>query len=237
MSESDDEDEIRRALREAVADRAAPVDGLFERIASEVQRDRGLRARLRSLPTGWRVAIALGAVLSLGAVYAVIDGPGAPLMKLGALAAIAVLTVVVALRPIQQPALPRWSVVAAIVISLGIPIALEALGPLLVDTPPAPGGLLGLFVESPPPWRCFGLGVALALPVVIVVAFLDRGARASSTVLAAAAAGLAGNIALDAHCRSADPLHLVLGHALVVLLYVGIASAVVSLRRRWSRAG
>jgi hypothetical protein len=240
MSELDDKaggGEIRRALREAIADREAPVEGLFERVTGDVRRERSLRGRLRSLPTLWRLGIALAAVLSAGAIYAVIDGPGAPFMKLGALAATAVLTVVVAFRPIHRPALPRWLVLRAVVLALALPIALEALGPILVAVPPAPGGLLGLFDESPPPWRCFGFGVAIAIPIVVVVAFLDRGARPSSTVLAAASAGLAGNLALDAHCRSADPLHLLLGHALVVVLYVAIASATVAIRRRWAARG
>jgi hypothetical protein len=217
------EEALARAFREAVKDRDAPIEGLFERVSGEVRRERGARAWLRSRPTGVRLALALGAVLVVGAVFTVIGRDHAPFGPIALLALIATLTVVVALRPIHRPALPRWVEISTLGLATGAPLALAGIA-VFGDPTPVEGDL----------WYCFGLGVAIALPIVACVALLDRGSRAWSTVLAAAAAGLAANIALDAHCRSTEPVHLVLGHALVVILYVAVAGALVAIRRRGS---
>jgi hypothetical protein len=81
---------------------------------------------------------------------------------------------------------------------------------------------------------CLGFGFALGLPVFMLCRWLGRGAP-SSSVAAAAVAGLAGNAALQLHCPITEPAHLLLGHStlgLVVLVLALPAALRMYLRAR-----
>jgi len=66
--------------------------------------------------------------------------------------------------------------------------------------------------------------------VLLAARLLDRGAHAGlgRRLLAAAAAGLAADLALELHCPIDDPGHLLAGHAAVG---VALAAACALLRR------
>ena len=64
-----------------------------------------------------------------------------------------------------------------------------------------------------------GMGLLFGLPVYAIVRLFDRGNTFGSLV-AAAAAGLAGNMLLKMHCPVDSTSHVLLGHASVAVLFV-----------------
>jgi hypothetical protein len=66
---------------------------------------------------------------------------------------------------------------------------------------------------------CMGVGLLLGVPVYALLRLVDRG-NALGSLVAAAAAGVAGNFVLKAHCSIAGTSHELLGHASVALVFV-----------------
>jgi hypothetical protein len=64
-----------------------------------------------------------------------------------------------------------------------------------------------------------GVGILLGIPVYALLRLVDRG-NAFGSLVAAAAAGLAGNFILKAHCSVPGTSHELLGHASVAVLFV-----------------
>lgn len=69
---------------------------------------------------------------------------------------------------------------------------------------------------------CFLFGAVPGGLLVFALRALDRNAHGGTDVaiLAAVGGGLAGNAALELHCPSAAPLHLLLGHATIGIALV-----------------
>ena len=66
---------------------------------------------------------------------------------------------------------------------------------------------------------CMGVGLLLGVPVYALLRLVDRG-NALGSLVAAAAAGVAGNFVLKAHCPIAGATHELFGHASVALVFV-----------------
>jgi len=64
-----------------------------------------------------------------------------------------------------------------------------------------------------------GVGLLLGVPVYALLRLVDRG-NALGNLVAAAAAGVAGNFVLKAHCSIPGTSHELLGHASVALVFV-----------------
>lgn len=73
---------------------------------------------------------------------------------------------------------------------------------------------------------CFSYGLLLVSPFVAVLWCLDRSERSVMETLAGigTAAGLVANAALALHCPSADPAHLVIGHATIGAALAGLGA-------------
>jgi hypothetical protein len=97
------------------------------------------------------------------------------------------------------------------VAALALPVGAAFLSPGAVDHPPVAAAV------------CFAIGALAALPVVVVFRLLDRTAarHPARLPLAAAGGGIAANLLLHAHCAIDHPVHLLAGHASVVLAFVG----------------
>ena len=214
-------------LRRAADD--VDLDDLFSGVRESMAHEEARPAtKLRAQPT-WRRR--LFAVLT---VLLVFTGAGVlkprpdlghyPLWLLvlitGAFALLIFISAMTVLRPAYVPGLTRWQrwalggwAIAAALILAVVPRVHSALRP----------------VAEARAWEhalpCFGYGLLAGLPVYILLRLLDRGAPLGR-VLAAAAAGLTGNLVLELHCPVGGSEHLMMGHALVVAVFVGAACLV-----------
>ncbi|HEX4335699.1 MAG TPA: hypothetical protein VH062_07265 [Polyangiaceae bacterium] len=201
-----------------------PSAELLNAIESDVRRETGVVAKLRALPTARRVLIGIVATMVFAVGTALVRprwsfGPmpeervGLVLAVLGVLIT---LMVWLGLRPLQAAPLGRRALLASVTASLLVPV-------LFAATPPGaessalgdPGMVKGIM-------SCFLFGALPGVLFVLALRVLDRNAHhaASAALLAAAGGGLAGNLALEMHCPSVAPLHLLLGHATVGVVLV-----------------
>jgi len=210
--------------RESTLD-ASELDELFAGVRGQV--DKSGARRLSSLaeqPTNRRRLFALICfsliVLGLGALLPRPDlaaFPGLALaLILGSFGTLLVAAVVVAFRPIYVPALsPVWKVglcVAAIAAAFAVALVPE-LHDHVAARPPDEMGVLGHMVP------CLSYGLVAGLPAYALLRLLDRGAP-FGRVLAGAAAGLGANMVLELHCPVGGTQHLMMGHAMVVVLFI-----------------
>ncbi len=218
-------------LREDVAGRTPELDrdALFGELEQALDTEGGLRARTRSWPGPARTALlVLGAFGVVGLVALVRPRMDLDHYPMGRMLLFAVLTggltafvLPLLSRPTHAPP-PRtgpWPLALA----LAVPVALAVL--------PAAHGVghsAHSFLASAA--FCFAFGTAAGLPALLLAWLVERQdpqplARA---LLAAAAAGLVGNMALQVHCPITTPLHLLVSHAVIGAVLV----ALVFLRRR-----
>jgi hypothetical protein len=116
-------------------------------------------------------------------------------------------------RPVHLPALPRWQSMCLACIAVGATV-LAAFWPhpaAQAATHDHTGGVMA--------GACMGVGLLLGVPVYALLRLVDRG-NALGSLVAAAAAGLAGNFVLKAHCSVPGISHEILGHASVALVFV-----------------
>lgn len=135
-------------------------------------------------------------------------------VALAALGALLGLSVHAALRPLHRPPPSPLARAATIALTLVSTFLLALLPP--ADASLHVAGDQGLLSHVSP---CLFYGLLTGLPVYVVLRLLDRGTSAAP-LLAACAAGLAGNLVLTLHCPRDDPQHLMLGHFSVALLFV-----------------
>ncbi|NOY93558.1 MAG: DUF1109 domain-containing protein [Deltaproteobacteria bacterium] len=196
------------------------LSGMLSSIEAQVSRsESGTGSWLKSRSTRTRRALAVASfiALSLFAFFAM-DGRGLtnlPLWAvgvcLGSLGLMIVLSLWVALRPLQAPALSTGAVTALAALSVGCAVVVAFIPQAAHHSSAGSAGLLA----SP----CMYMGLLIGLPVYALSRVLDRGSRLSS-VLAASAAGLTGNFVLALNCPIHDPRHMLLGHASVVVLFI-----------------
>ena len=201
----------------------SPVDlaALERAVREDLDAERGVLASLRAQPRPVRWLLMVGAAALLAAVTFAL-APRADfaiyprermLVTLAWFAIAAGVAAWLALRPVYLARPERSWVLAAAAFALLGPL-LTAIVPLGITTPVAHGAPQKLW-----PWAygCFAGGVTAGLVALVIGRLLDRGAPLASgqVVLAGAAAGLVGAIALQLHCPIHQPLHLLLGHASV----------------------
>ncbi len=224
MAEGEQPDGADRKLA-AMLSLAAAEESLEEHPAEMLaelrrrkDRERGLAHLLRSRPTPQRVGIAAAGVALVGGYFALFRArpdwaeypEGRMWIAAGLFGGLAVASLGRSLRPMHRP-LPTWAglvaagLVAAFVMA-GAPAAhtnhhasIGGVGPELL----------------PAAVKCLVVGLASGLPVFLLARWLDRGAHnaLSRVLLAAGAAGLAGNLVLQMSCPMTSPAHLLLGHA------------------------
>ncbi|HVW30106.1 MAG TPA: hypothetical protein VHC69_32330 [Polyangiaceae bacterium] len=210
----------------------APSAPLLAAVESAVRHETGFVAGLRALPTSTRmlsgiVAAALFAVGMASTRPRWAFGP-VPVrhvaLVLGVLAVLLAALLRLTLRPLQLAApnarLVRASVATALLVPVFFALTPPGAEALPLGTPGMVGAALG----------CFVFGAIPGVLLVVALRALDRNAHRAVdvAVLAAACGGLAGNAALEMHCPSVAPLHLLLGHASVgvalVVVYFALAS-------------
>lgn len=197
------------------------MDRMFSDMKSECDRsDRTLAGFLRSRSTIARRVI----VLSVFAVLALVGWFAFPVIaeqaqtmpwvaSLVAFCILLVIAMVMVTRPVHLPALPRWQVACLICVAVGATI-ISAFWPITAAQAATHDHSGGFMVGA-----CMGVGLLLGIPVYALLRLVDRG-NALGNLVAAAAAGVAGNFVLKAHCAIPGTSHELLGHASVAVVFV-----------------
>jgi hypothetical protein len=212
----------------------APALGGSTRSAlMESVQSRELLHRFRSWSSGQQFALQAGLslIISLIVLSAMrrIDFPSYPAARMGI--ALLLLTIAgagalkVAMRPLHISGIPPGARTIALLFALFAPLGLA----LLPDA--HSGELLHLHGEKEM-WisalRCLLFGLITGAPLLLASWLISRtGLRTIGTLLMAAlGAVVLGNFTLQLHCPVTEPLHLLLGHAGVLLpfaLFAGVA--------------
>lgn len=132
-----------------------------------------------------------------------------------------------ALRPLHVPSLPRGTGFGLGLVAVAATVVL-AVSPGFHAHAASPSGV-SLFSHASP---CLVYGFFVGVPIYGALRLLDRG-QPLGRVLAASAAGLAGNLVLELQCPTGGGAHRLFGHAGVVALYVfGVIALEWALRPR-----
>ena len=211
---------------------AAEMQHMLDETTASIDRERGLRAWLRALPTGWRVVTAGLVVLASVATVSSLVPRGvdfqfypAPRLwgSIGLYAVLLAVLVATALRPLHRVELRRRVVLALGMVAFAAPYGL-ALWPRAAQ-----------FASPKAPNDCFPIGIATGVALIALLRTLGRseGNEPRLVLLVAAAAGIAANLTLIFHCADQHPLHLVLVHApLGLTLFWGYRWTALRLARR-----
>lgn len=213
---------LRKLDARETASESELLHEIFAGVKSECERsDHTLRGFLRSRSTTVRRVVVLSIFAALGVVgwfaFPVIDTEGRTMQWSVSLVAFLVLLLVatwVVTRPVHLPALPRWQSIGLACVAVGATIV-ATFWPIPAAVAAAAHQHEGGFMAS----ACMGVGLLLGVPVYALLRLFDRG-NALGNLVAAAAAGLAGNFVLKAHCSIAGTSHELLGHASVAVIFV-----------------
>jgi hypothetical protein len=225
--------QLGRLLAVATQAEGDPRD-LFAQVERDLKREVGLRAWLRALPSGARAAALFvsGFALVLFALAFNRRADFASFPPLVFWLVVAVLSGALALgswRLMRGVALPvrfaaREPRTAASLLLLPVAVALLAPGSKRSAAPS----------HWDDPMGCFGYGVVMVTPFLLLYWLFERRDAPSVTALvsAGALAGISGNLLLYAHCGSAHLGHLLLGHASIgAALALVLGSSAKALRR------
>lgn len=231
---------LARALSAAAPQVAAPSGaggdsrmgldaGFAATLEQQLEKERGLRGRLRALPTWARVATASLAGLLLVFFQPAREPVGLPRpVALSVLLVIMVAAVALLLRPVARAPVTRLRTAAVAAAALAVPFLLA----------------LGLFGPRPgfnAHWggagtaaACFLYGALVAAPFFVLLRAFDRWERVPlpNAVLFGAATGVVAGLVLELHCVLTHPAHVALGHATVGVLWAA-AYAALSSRSMW----
>jgi hypothetical protein len=219
------DDGLDERLRELDAPDAPQNEELMDRMFIDMKarcdkNDRSVTGFLRSRSTVARRLIVL-TVFSLLAIagwfaFPLVGDQARTVQWTASLVTFCVLLVLamfMVTRPVHLPALPRWQSVCLACIAVGATV-LAAFWPYpaaQAATHDHTGGVMA--------GACMGVGLLLGVPVYALLRLVDRG-NAFGSLVAAAAAGLAGNFVLKAHCSVPGTSHELLGHASVAVVFV-----------------
>lgn len=203
------------------ADSGELIDRMFTNVKGECDKsDKNVIGFLRSRSTAVRRLIVLAVFLGL----AVAGWSSLPLVDeslrdpewvatLATFLALLIVAMMMVTRPVHRPELPRWQVTCLVCIALGA-TALAAFWPTSGAQAATHEHASGMMAGA-----CMGFGLMLGVPVYALLRLVDRG-NAFGSLVAAAAAGLAGNFVLKAHCAIDTTGHVLLGHASVAVLFI-----------------
>ena len=200
---------------------AERMDRMFSSMKAECDKsDRSIAGFVRSRSTMARRLIVLGVFSTLAVIgwfaFPLVGDQARTIqwaLSLVTFCVLLVIAMVMVTRPVHLPALPHWQSVCLVCIALGATV-LTAFWPH-----PAAQAATHEHTGSVMVGACMGVGLLLGVPVYALLRLVDRG-NALGSLVAAAAAGLAGNFVLKAHCAVPGTSHELLGHASVAVLFV-----------------
>ena len=196
------------------------IEGFLRDTHDRIEKETGIRGWLRSRPTSVRMAMAAAVVVGLTVTIGIVRTPKlldfTLVFHLAALAALAAVALFVGLRPLQARPLAPAILYGTLAMLVLVPIALAFHGP---DVAAVTGGESARSIG-----KCFAVGSLIALPLALLVGSLSRGGSFLSAVALAAAAGLGGNVWLEAHCPVPGAAHVVGGHVTVIVMYAALTA-------------
>ncbi len=223
MSERDPD--LEEMLGSKDTEQDLDLDALFAGVQGRVRDAEASPAyRMKSQATQLRRLLGVGALLFV-LIVSLMTGqredlgrypPELLALFFGSLGTLCVLAVFVALRPIHRPPLSpvqTWGLAGLTVLAACALAIVPNLHAHVLARAAAPS----LLAHATP---CMLYGFLFGLPVFAALRFLARGSDTVARVLAASAAGLAGNMVLELHCPIGGAAHLLAGHAMVVVAYV-----------------
>ncbi len=196
----------------------------FARVSRSIEVDRGLRARLASRPTWERrllliLSLAVAPLLSLLLARPDLGlyPTGRMALVLFGLAACGLAGSWLALRPLHNPPASRALWLTLFAAGLLWPLIVAVLPVAHLEHAANLQGSGSMLLKKSA--ACFIFGNVFALPVLVIAWLFDRSPRprrlSSSFFVVAVLGGIAGNLALQAHCPITEHLHLLAGHATV----------------------
>lgn len=217
-----------------------PSAELLAAVEGRIEAERGPIAWLRSRPTGTRIGLGLGLAIALVA-FNLVGSPRPDLavypvvrmvVEVGLFAALIGYAVRLSLPELQSRLTPAQTRLVLVGVAAIVPIVAAFL-PAAHDAHPSIWeGAGDDFV--PRAVACFGYGMAMGLPVLVVLRFLERGEHRAwiGAALAATAGGLVAQLSLHLHCAIAYPPHLIAGHVTVTVVmlaaYIGLSRLIPS---------
>jgi hypothetical protein len=212
---------LGQRLAQAVLPEVQPGD-LFALVERDVSQEVGIRARLRALPLRVRAGTLLGVAASLFLFHLLLRSRpdlakyspsvfwGVALVLGAALTAGAFAVLRGANASLGSQGRER----ATTLLLLLAPALLALLAKVGAGSPEAAAAWGN-------PSSCFTYGAALVVPLVLLYWLFERRETVPSSALvsAGALAGVAANLLLHAHCPSAHPGHLLLGHASIGVVW------------------
>ncbi len=189
------------------------LDAVRGALFEQIERERGLRARVRELPTSVRRAALVAWTLGLMALA----WPGWGMWTL-LFGASALALGWLSLRPMHRPPLPRAVEIGVLGVALGGAVVVSLIGH---------GPAVGMSMHL----RCFVPGIVVAASILAGWWLLSRRDLGFYAIAGAACAGMGANAFLSARCPSTNPEHLFLAHLSVLALAVLAGWATTTLRR------
>jgi hypothetical protein len=204
---------------------------LQDRVAADLadERERSTRATMRSWSRPARLAVVAAAIAVVAGIFVLFlaraDLPLYPGLRFGFLAggyaAMALVAAWHSLRPLWLPPAPRATIAALFVAAIALPFVAALLPELPTYSKHAPS------VHMHVRWMfgCWATGSAAGLVVLLVARALDRGDHRGRdpALLAALAASMVGLLALHVECTINFRIHLMIAHATLPLLFLGLA--------------
>jgi hypothetical protein len=205
---------------------------LEAQVAAMIARETGPIAAARAWSRPRRFAL-LGLVGGIGVAFLYIflrrddfaDYPSGRYLAIAASYAFVGLTALwSALRPLHRPPLPAWFVSVVLVVGVLVPLVVA----LLPELP-----TLGRFEHASPEkhvgWAayCWAVGGVTGLLVYLPLLLVDRSGlrQVDRALLAGVAGGMAGVAAVHMECAINYPLHLLVGHVAIPMIFLGISYA------------
>ena len=231
-------------LAEGSGDLARSLGGgePLEEVPSELRRsldsalavERGALAELRSLPHRVQLGLATGLALLLVAAGGLgklrVDMDVYPNLRMGGVVALLLvfgaLALIHRLRPLHKPPIRSRTLDVLITLTLALPFVLAAL-PAVHESTSHPESLITEGEFAARAVACLIYGSLLSLPLILLLLGLRRRVvtTRSHKLLAAASAGVLCNLVLQFSCPVTMPLHLLVSHAALVVIFGGVAWA------------
>lgn len=229
-----------RALSELPQADAVPnLDAVLATVTASIESERGVTGTLRALPTRARrlLAIALSLITALVTFLLIprADLAVYPMPRMALVVTMLLVTLAAAVRlslwPLQVTLPSPRTTFAVLALAIVAPIVCASLPAAHWAHHASMLGAHGDLVNRA--FHCFAAGLALGMPLLLLLRALDRNAHTvtRSALVAAAATGLSANLALQLHCPLTHPWHLLLGHATIGIAAMVAYGALVHRRR------